>query len=111
MAYIDMKAKEKGIPTSGDFKDQQKGPRKFNAFKDLKFEAKNKKKEENAKREYKITYEGKELEVNNEGKLKDPSAVEFRRSLVLRVTNVDTDNFNFRNLKVGIVLVVHEVIS
>lgn len=107
-AYTEMKAKEKGIPTANDFKDQQKGPKKFNAFREMKTGAKQKKKEEDANREYTITYEGKELGVTSDGKLKDPSAVEFRRNTVLRFSNVDADNFNFKNLKVSAPFAISE---
>lgn len=101
--YVEMKSKEKGIPIAKDFQDQVKsGPKKFNAFRDMKQVAKKKAKQEDEEREYTITYHGKTLEVDNQGMLKDPNQLEFQRNTVLRFSNVDEQTFNFRNLKVSI---------
>lgn len=97
-----MKAKEKGIPTGDEFKDQLKpGPKKFNAFREMKQGAKRKARQEEEDREYSIEYSGKKLMVDNEGNLVDPSQLEFQRNTVLCFSNVDEENFNFRNMKVS----------
>lgn len=107
-AYVDMKAKEKGItqPTYADNKQGSsrehdgRGNRPFNAFRDWGNRSDDK--APRAPKEVKVFVEGKELDVDTEtGKIKNPDEITYQPGKVAKFEGVgDDDNANPIELKV-----------
>jgi hypothetical protein len=105
---MDMKAKEKGIDMSAPQKDRPRGDggRGFNAFRELKYEAKNSKrggrddrKPRGSTDDLSISYEGQKYKITPEGKLEEPESLVYKKNGVLAFEGVGDGNFDFQAVK------------